>query len=259
MSQKKNKFWDIKASADKMSADLFIYGAIISGSKWNETDVTITDFQNALDALPNTVKTLNMYVNSPGGSVFTTVAMINQLKRKKSQNQLTVNAYVDGIAASAASFLIMAADNLYMYKNTFLMIHKPMISLWGANAVDCREQADWLDKTEAKTCIPAYLSQGTDLLTEEKVQELLNGKDNWLDADEAAELFNFTILEETKDAIACADFELLNQYEGVPEKLFKPESNTIMSAEEMTLRQKIANESKANLAYIDTILGGIYR
>jgi ATP-dependent Clp protease, protease subunit len=255
MSRKVNKYWEMKSAADDKSADLFIYGAIISGYKWNETDVTITEFQQALDNLPKTVKTLNMFVNSPGGSVFTTIAMINQLKRVKSR--MTINAYVDGIAASAASFLIMVADNIYMYKNTFLMIHKPMISLWGANAVDCREQADWLDKTEAKTCKPAYMDKGKEALTEEKLQELLNGKDNWLDADEAAELFNISVIEETKDAVACVDLELLQRYEPLPEELFKVKQVTSISAAEMAERQKIAEEAQANSVYINTILEGM--
>ncbi|KWW18006.1 hypothetical protein AS888_20930 [Peribacillus simplex] len=245
----------MKASADEKSADLFIYGAIISGYKWNDADVTLSEFKESLEALPMTVKTLNMYVNSPGGSVFTTIAMMNQLERMKSR--MVLNAYVDGIAASAASILIMKADNIYMYENTFLMIHKPMISLWGANAVDCREQADWLDKTEAKTCIPAYLSKGTDTLTDEKVKELLNGKDNWLDANEAAEFFDITVLEETKDAIACADIELLNRYKDVPGELFIVEQKNTISAEEMTYRKQIVEQSVANQAYLTTILGGL--
>jgi ATP-dependent Clp protease, protease subunit len=255
MSRKVNKYWEMKSAVDDKSADLFIYGAIISGYKWNETDITITEFQQALDNLPKTVKTLNMYVNSPGGSVFTTIAMINQLKRIKSR--MVINAYVDGIAASAASFLIMVADNIYMYKNTFLMIHKPMITLWGANAVDCREQADWLDKTEAKTCKPAYMDKGTEALTEEKLQELLNGKDNWLDADEAAELFNITVIEETKDAIACVDVELLSHYKDVPEQLLGAQPTSQVDIKEMEQRQRIASDSLANLDYLKTILGGI--
>lgn len=251
------KFWDIKASADEKSADLFIYGAIVSGYKWKEEDVTLTDFQQALDGLPKTVKTLNLYVNSPGGSVFTAIAMMNQLERKKSQ--LTIDAYVDGVAASAASFFIMKADNIYMYKNTFLMIHKPMISLWSANAVECREQADWLEKTESRTCIPAYKSKGTEKLTDEKISELLNGKDNWLDADQAADLFDIVVLEEEKDAVACADIELLNEYQNVPHQLLQPQQKNPstppqMSAEEKALREKIITDSKANLTYLETIL-----
>lgn len=249
----KNKFWEIKASADEKTADLFIYGAIVSGYKWRDEDVTLTDFQKSLDDLSPTVNTLNMYVNSPGGSVFTAIAMMNQLERKK--NQLTINAYVDGVAASAASFLIMKADNIFMYENTFLMIHKPMITLWSANAVDCREQADWLDKTESRTCIPAYKSKGTELLTDEKINELLDGKDNWLDAEEASKYFNIVVLEEEKDAVACADIELLNQYQNVPKHLLEPvQSTPVMSTEEKALREKILADSKANLAFLNTIL-----
>lgn len=255
--KQKTKFWNIKAAANNQSADLFIYGAIISGSKWDDTDVTISEFQQALDALPNTVKTLNMYVNSPGGSIFTTIAMLNQLERKKSN--LTINAYVDGIAASAASFLIMKADNIFMYKNTFLMIHKPMITLWGANSIECREQADWLDNIESRTCIPAYMGKGTDLLTEEKMNELLDGKDHWLNADEASALFNITVLEEEKDAIACADIELLNFYQDVPDQIFKVEQKNTIPDDEMAKRKRIAEEAKANLAYLDTILGGLVK
>ncbi|MCS5499809.1 Clp protease ClpP [Lysinibacillus sp. A4] len=253
MNKQQNKFWEIKASADEKSADLFIYGAIVSGYKWRDEDVTLTEFQQALDDLLPSVKTLNMYVNSPGGSVFTAIAMMNQLERKKSQ--LTINAYVDGVAASAASFLIMKADKIFMYENTFLMIHKPMITLWSANAVDCREQADWLEKTESRTCIPAYKSKGTELLTDEKIKELLDGKDNWLDAEEASKYFDIVVVQEEKDAVACADIELLNQYQNVPKQLLEPvQSAPVMSAEEKALREKIIADSKANLIYLNTII-----
>lgn len=255
--KKPNKFWELRSAKDEKSADLFIYGAIISGYKWNEADITITEFTQALDNLPKSVKTLDMYVNSPGGSVFTTVAMMNQLERRKSN--LTINAYVDGVAASAASFLIMKADNIYMYKNTFLMIHKPMTSLWGANAVECREQADWLDKTEMKTCRPAYLSKGTSSLTEEKLNELLDGKDNWLDAEESAELFNITVLAEEKDAVACADLELLQLYDGTPAQLLGTQQINTKPTEDFAQREKIAAEAKAGAAFIETILGGMYQ
>lgn len=253
---KPNKFWDLRSANDKMSADLFIYGAIMSGSKWNENDVTISEFTQALAELPPTVKTLNMYVNSPGGSVFTTIAMMNQLERRK--EKLTIDAYVDSVAASAASFLIMIADNIYMYKNTFLMLHKPMISLLGANSIECREQADWLDKTEMKTCFPAYLAKGTALLTEDKLKEYLDGKDHWLSADEAAQYFDVTILEETKDAVACADIEFLKQYTNTPQQLLNIEQTATISAEEMKQRQLIADDAKAGSAYLETIIGGIY-
>ncbi|AMW99212.1 head maturation protease, ClpP-related [Rummeliibacillus stabekisii] len=256
------KFWDLKSKMNSSSADLFIYGAILSGSKWDEADVTLMDFKQELDSLPDTTKTLNLYVNSPGGSVYATIAMMNQLERLKSK--MTIDAYVDGIAASAASFLIMKADNLYMYTNSFLMIHKPMSTLWGANSVDCREMADWLDKTEANSCIPAYLGKGTSAMTEEKVKQLLDGKDNWLTAEETAELFDVTIIQETKNAVACADIDMLGSYENVPEQVkqlipdksshSQKNQNLVMSAEEKALREQILADSKVNQLYLKTIL-----
>lgn len=252
MKNKNNKFWEVKASANKNEADVFIYGEIVSGDKWDESDVSIADFSKELDSLDSKVKDLNLYVNSPGGSVFTTIAMMSQLERAK--QRMTINAYVDGIAASAASFLIMAADNIYMYQNALLMIHKPMIGLiFGANSNVLREKAEWLDKIESSTCIPAYKSKGTVELTDEVLSSFLGEKDVWLDASEASQYFDITVLEETKDVAANLEPSLL--YGDIPKQLGKTKEG--ISATEMAERKKIAEEAKANQIYYETILGGI--
>ncbi|WP_034301992.1 head maturation protease, ClpP-related [Bacillus cihuensis] len=236
------------------SAELFIYGEIVSGDKWDSTDVTITDFKEQLDALDYSVTTLNIFCNSPGGSVFTAVNMVNLLDRVK--NRMTINAYVDGVAASASSFFIMKAHNIYMYQNSFLMIHKPMLGLlFSPNATVLREKADWLDQVEQATCIPAYMSKATDALTEEKLTKMLEDE-TWLNASEASQYFNINILDEVKDAVACVDVDLFNTYKNVPKQLV-PQQNMTISVEEMALRQRIADEAKANSDYLNTILGGI--
>lgn len=251
MKEKKNNFWEVQASANGNYADVFIYGEIVSGEKWDESDVSLTDFTKELDSLGASVKTLNLYTNSPGGSVFTTVAMMAQLERLKSR--MTINAYVDGIAASAASFLITVADNIYMYQNSFLMLHKPMIGLiFGANANELREQADWLDKIESSTCIPAYKSKGTDKLTDEVLSSFLGEKDVWLDAYEASEYFQIEVLEETRDAVACLEPKLL--YGDIPKQINNKNKNTI-SASEMAERQRLKEQTIANLKYLKTLLG----
>lgn len=252
---KTNKFWEVKASVGKNEADVFIYGEIVSGDKWDESDVSITDFVKELDSLDSNVKDLNLYVNSPGGSVFTTIAMMSQLERAK--QRMTINAYVDGIAASAASFLIMVADNVYMYQNSLLMLHKPMIGLiFGANANVLREKADWLDKIESSTCIPAYKSKGTDKLTDKVLSDFLGEKDVWLDAYEASEYFQLEVLEETKDVAACLDSDLL--YGDIPKQISVKNTNNI-SATEMAERKRIAEESEMNIKIREQILGGIYQ
>lgn len=248
------EFWELRAVANTSSADLFIYGEITGGNKIDETDVTITDFNKTIDTLPSNIKELNMRINSPGGSVFTTVAMMNRLKRLKSERNVTINAYIDGIGASCASILPMVADNIYMYSNTFLMIHKPMVSLLFANSFELREAVELLELTEAKTIIPAYKAKGTVLLTDEKIGELMNGKDTWLSASEAAELFNIKIVEETIDMVACADFDSKGIFkdapDGIKQLVAKQAQTDVLTEEE---RQRIIAESSTNITYLKTL------
>ena len=251
------KFFDL-INKTKDTAELYIYGEIVSGDKWEDDDVTISEFKESLENLGDNVKTLNMYTNSPGGNVFVTVAMMSQLERIK--DRITINAYIDGIAASAASFLVMKAHNIYMYKSSLMMVHKPMIGLlFGANASVLREKAEWLDKVEQSTCIPAYMEKGTEHLTEQKLNEMLENE-TWLTADEVAEFFNVQIIEETRDVVACVDENVLNMFSNPPKTLVdgvKNKQETI-SKDELELRQKIANEAKASNEITKTILGGIY-
>ena len=83
------KFYNIKSQNN--TTGIYIYGEIIGGSdKWDESDVTFDDFRKALDDM-NNGDTLEMYINSPGGSVFTTQGIVNMINRcKKTKKALTV-------------------------------------------------------------------------------------------------------------------------------------------------------------------------
>src|SRR5699024_10176582 len=134
--------------------------------KWEDDDVTISEFKESLENLGDNVKTLNMYTNSPGGNVFVTVAMMSQLERIK--DRITINAYIDGIAASAASFLVMKSHNIYMYKSSMMMVHKPMTGLlFGENASISREKCESLNQMAQTTWTTAYMEKGTEHLTEQ--------------------------------------------------------------------------------------------
>lgn len=132
-----SKFYQFKNESDE-NTDLYIYGAITDNKEddWfsSDSDVDLNDFKETLSNL-NDNSTLNMYVNSPGGSVFASSTMASMLQRAKETKGIKVKAFVDGLAASAASFLIMVADEINMYANSMLMIHKPMSIAWG-NAND---------------------------------------------------------------------------------------------------------------------------
>ena len=64
---------------------------------------------------------IDLRLNSPGGSVFDAVAIYNALSRHAG----TITVWIDGIAASAASYIAMAGDEIVMPENAFLMIHDP--------------------------------------------------------------------------------------------------------------------------------------
>jgi ATP-dependent protease ClpP protease subunit len=115
------------------SADIYVYDEI---GYWG---VTAQDFVTALNAV--TASSINLHINSPGGEVFDGVAIYNALE----QHPATVTSYVDGIAASAASFIAMAGDTVVMARNATMMIHDASgMCIGDANTM--RQTADLLDK-----------------------------------------------------------------------------------------------------------------
>lgn len=84
---------------------------------------------------------ISLRINSPGGDVFDAVAIFNALREHPAQ----VEARIDGLAASAASFISQAAERVVMNRHAMLMIHDP----WGITIGDAgmhRQQAELLDK-----------------------------------------------------------------------------------------------------------------
>jgi ATP-dependent protease ClpP protease subunit len=121
--------------ADPTVGEIWVYDAI--DSWWG---VSAQSFIEALDALGD-VTAINMYVNSPGGSVYEALAMRSAIARHSAR----VTAYVDGIAASAASFLITGADEIVMSANSELMIHDALMVVYG-NAAELRDGADHIER-----------------------------------------------------------------------------------------------------------------
>lgn len=238
---------------DSNSADIFIYGDIVS-YRWDESDTSASSFKEDLDNLGD-VSTINLYINSPGGSVFEGIAIHNMLKRHKAK----VNVYIDALAASIASVIAMAGDTIYMPKNSMLMIHNPWTFTYG-NAAELRKMADDLDRI-GNSSKQTYLQKAGDKLTEEKLQEMLDAE-TWLSADEAFEYGLCDVVQEANQMAASINFDLLQKYKNVPENLLNMAQNqpkNAVSDDEMAKRKRIAEEAKANLAYLDTILGGLVK
>lgn len=112
------RHWFEMKSAGK-SAEINIYGPI--GKYWADDDAMgASEFSKALAALGD-VSDITLRINSPGGDVYDGIAIHNLVKGHPAR----VTARIDGLAASAASYVAMAADEIVMPSNAFMLIHEP--------------------------------------------------------------------------------------------------------------------------------------
>ena len=125
-------WYTIRALAE--GAELTIYDEI------GACGVSAKAFLDAVGAIPDEQR-ITLRINSPGGSVFDAVAIHNALRR----HPAGVTVWIDGIAASAASYIAMAGDDVVMPANAFLMIHDPSGMVLGT-ADDMRAMAEALEK-----------------------------------------------------------------------------------------------------------------
>lgn len=129
---------EVTAGTDGTTGTLHIDDVIDSwGGFWG---ISAREFNAALAELGD-VNQIQLHINSPGGEVFEGVAILNALRR----HPANVTAVVDGLAASAASFIAVGADKTVMGPNSQLMIH----DAWGIEigpAADMHAMGDRLDK-----------------------------------------------------------------------------------------------------------------
>ncbi|WP_254488438.1 head maturation protease, ClpP-related [Bacillus thuringiensis] len=245
---KQNKFFQMKASANGKTADVFIYGEITKYA-WEEYgEVSSITFKNELEALGDGIETINLYINSPGGSVFEAMAIIAMLKRHPAD----IISHIDGVAASCASVLPMISKRIIMPNNSLMMIHHAMTGAWG-NAKQLRKAADDVERISQAMC-QYYLDRSGEKMSEEMLYEMLE-EDTWLTAEQCLDLGLCDEIVEANQAVAYAfDDKWAKQYQNVPHQLLQMQADkSIMSIEEKELREKIVADSKANLAYLETI------
>lgn len=197
------------------SADLYIYGEIIDNTdfKWDEADVMPADVLATLNQVEG-LEELNIYVNSPGGSVFAGMAIYSMLKRNKAYKR----AYIDGVGASMGSVIPFAADEVYIPTNAFLMIHYPWTIAMG-NANEFRKLADDLDVI-GQGALNVYMENVKEGVTEETIKELLSAE-TWLNGEEAAKYFKVEVIEANN--VAACDSSYLEKYDKTPQKLVAKE------------------------------------
>ena len=162
-------WYTIRARAS--GAEVLIYDEI------GAYGVSAKGFLAELGALPDDAP-IDLRLNSPGGSVFDAVAIYNALSRHAG----TITVWIDGIAASAASYIAMAGDEIVMPENAFMMIHDPSGVVMGT-AADMRDMAGTLDKIAASMTRGYAAKSGK---PEDEIAALLSAE-TWFDAKDALE------------------------------------------------------------------------
>ncbi len=188
------------------AAEVFIYGDI--GESWYDDSISASNFVRDINALQ--VEQMTIRINSYGGSVVDGIAIHNAIKRHKA----SVTVAIDGLAASIASLIAMAGDQVEMAENAMLMVHAP----WGGvsgNAAEMRAYADMLDAW-SQSMSTSYASK-TGKTAEEMLALLTDGADHWYTAADAlAEGFVDAVISASPEsASAMASFDL-TRFSGVP-------------------------------------------
>lgn len=158
-------------------AEIVLYGAI--GQSWFEDAISAKQFSDIIKDLPDTVKNITLRINSPGGDVFDGIAIYNRLK----QHPAKVTCYVDGLAASIASIIALAADEVIMGEGALFMVHLPWTMAMG-NRSDLENTINRLLDVEEQL-ISIYRNKTK--MDRSEIRAMLE-KETWMDADQAIEM-----------------------------------------------------------------------
>ncbi len=156
------------------TADLTIYGYI---GAWLD-GLTALDFVSQINA--TTATTINVYIDSDGGVVHEALAIYTALRRHPAR----IVVYIDGIAASAASAIAMAGDEVHMPAYTRMMVHGARGPLFGT-AQEHREIADEIDGF-SESLLEAYAAKVP--AKRDELKAILSDRaDRWFSAAQAVE------------------------------------------------------------------------
>jgi ATP-dependent Clp protease protease subunit len=140
---------------------------------------------------------ISVWINSPGGDVFAASQIYNMLKEYKGK----VTVKVDGLAASAASVIAMAGDEILMSPVAMLMIHNPSTLIWG-------EEADMVKAKEMLAEVKESIINAYELktsLSRNKISKMMD-METWMSAKKAVELgFADKVLYEDTDSSIPVD------------------------------------------------------
>lgn len=174
--------------------EIYLYGTI-GDSFWSE-GISAKKFADDLKALGK-VDAIDLRINSEGGDVFAAKAMYSLLVDHPAE----VTTHIDGLAASAASYVAMAGNKIKIAEAAFLMIHNASTIVRG-NAKEMRRKADLIETVDASIREVYAARTGQDLA---QIRDWMN-EETWFEGEEAVDAgFADTLVENLKVAASVAD------------------------------------------------------
>ncbi len=186
------KFWNWIKNED--GERTLYFDGYIAEESWFDDDITPKKFKAELMESGGDI---SVWINSPGGDVFAASQIYNMLKEYKGK----VTVKVDGLAASAASVIAMAGDEILMSPVAMLMIHNPSTLIWG-------EEADMVKAKEMLAEVKESIVNAYELktsLSRNKISKMMD-METWMSAKKAVELgFADKVLYEDTDSSIPVD------------------------------------------------------
>lgn len=203
-------------NAQDGAAELYFYGDIVSAtwqSERYEEDRCPQDISDFLGQIGNDCD-ITIYFNSGGGDVFAGIAIYNILKRHNGHKR----GVVDALAASIASVILMACDEITVMNGAQIMVHKPWCMTYG-NADDLAETIKQLDKCQ-ESIIGIYMTKANEGVPREEIESLVNAE-TWMTGADLQKYFNVTVENGNASIAACASC-YFDKYAHLPERLKNP-------------------------------------
>lgn len=148
--------------------------------EYDESETSANHFRDILEGVSDS-DTIELYINSDGGSVKEGTAIFTNLKRCKAYK----TGYVDGVANSIAATILQACDHRVMGEGTGMVLHN-MWTVAVGNADELRNQADKLDAW-MKASRSLFMNRCGGKITEEELKDIMD-KETLLDPDRALEI-----------------------------------------------------------------------
>ena len=156
---------------------IYLTGALTEDTCWSLTQ-SLLGYKSQLLHNDNRFNNINLYIQSPGGSLLPTLAVVDEIRTL----EIPVHTYIRGYAASAATLLSVMGTKRYMYNHSLMMIHGVKLNGYETNSLtDVKDLNDNVNLF-METIKNIYLENSN--ITEEQLEKFFL-RDKWISANEA--------------------------------------------------------------------------